>query len=160
MNMKRWGIVSAVGFGTMLLSNFVLQVGLPRILARGLVIAGTVVFFCGMIGIIAYSIKHPPLRCPACGTGLNYRYQRQPGIEDSRFGIGLGMVLIRSAAANHGGTVLIDRPEGGGTRITMTMAIRQNTALLKSPVIPPVMDNSREILTELSESLPWEFYQK
>ena len=88
------------------------------------------------------------------------RYQRQPGIEDSRFGLGLGMVLIRSAAANHGGTVLIDRPEGGGTRITMTMAIRQNTALLKSPVIPPVMDNSREILTELSESLPWEFYQK
>jgi len=77
--MKRWGIVAAVGFGTMLLSNFVLQVGLPRILAQGLVIAGTVVFFCGMIGIIAYSIKHPPLRCPACGTGLNSRYLRQPG---------------------------------------------------------------------------------
>ena len=79
MNMKRWGIVPVAGFGIMLLSSLVLRIGLPRILVQGLVIAGAVLFFCGMIGIIAYSIKHPPLRCPACGAGLSSRHLRQPG---------------------------------------------------------------------------------
>ena len=87
------------------------------------------------------------------------RYQRQPGIEDSRYGIGLGMVLIRSAAADHDGTVLIDCPEGKGTRITMTMAIRQDAPALKTPIISPSVDSYRQVLTELSESLPWEFYK-
>ena len=88
------------------------------------------------------------------------RYQRQPGIEDSRYGIGLGMVLIRSAAADHGGTVLIDRPDSGGTRITMTLAIRQEAPVLKTPLISPLVEGSPQVLTELSETLPWECYKK
>ena len=88
------------------------------------------------------------------------RYQRQPGIEDSRYGIGLGMVLIRNAATDHGGAVLIDFPEEKGTRITMTMAIRQDSPVLRTPVISPAADHYRQILTELSDCLPWECYQK
>lgn len=94
-------------------------------------------------------------------TSLFSRYLRQPGIEDSRYGIGLGMVLIRSAAANHGGAVLIDRPEGKGTRVSLTMAIRQNTGSpLRSPVLR--VDYAGEGdhgLIELSDCLPPAVYK-
>ena len=93
---------------------------------------------------------------------IHSRYLRQPGIEDSRFGIGLGMVLIRSTAALHGGTVLIDQPEGSGTRITMTMAIRQNSSgQLRSNVLRVDYSGERDHgLLELSESLPYSLYEK
>lgn len=89
------------------------------------------------------------------------QYLRQPGIEDSRHGIGLGMVLIRSAAANHGGTVLIDQPDGMGTRITVTFAIRQNTdTTLRSPILRVDYAGERDhALLELSESLPSHLYK-
>lgn len=88
------------------------------------------------------------------------RYLRQPGIEDGRYGIGLGMVLIRSAAANHGGAVLIDQPNDKGTRITMTMAIRQNTNnMLRSPTIRVDYAGERDHgLIELSDCLPISVY--
>ena len=90
------------------------------------------------------------------------RYQRQPGLEEGRFGIGLGMVLIRSTAALHGGTVLVDHPDRTGTRITMTIAIRKNTAgLLRSPTIRVDYSGERDHgLIELSDSLPAFLYEK
>ena len=89
------------------------------------------------------------------------RYLRQPGIEDSRFGIGLGMVLIRNAASAHGGTVLIDQPQGSGTRVTLTMTLRQSTATqLHSPVLRVDYAGERDhCLLELSESLPAFLYE-
>ncbi len=91
---------------------------------------------------------------------VHRRYQRQPGIEDGRHGIGLGMVLIRSAAAIHGGTVLIDHPEGAGTRITMTLAIRQDTGgNIRSPLLRIDYAGERDhALLELSDILPAELY--
>ena len=59
---------------------------------------------------------------------LYARYQREPAIEDSRFGMGLGMSLIHTAAATHGGTVLVDQPEDGGTRVTMTIRVSKAPA--------------------------------
>lgn len=90
------------------------------------------------------------------------RYLRQPTIEDSRFGIGLGMVLIRNAASSHGGTVLVDQPAGGGTRVTMTLAIRHNTATqLRTPMLQVDYTGERDHeLLEFSESLPAWLYKK
>lgn len=88
------------------------------------------------------------------------RYLRQPAIEDSRYGIGLGMVLIRSTAAQHGGTVLMDQPEGKGARITMTLAIRQNpTPMVRSAVLRVDYAGERDHgLIELSDCLPSSLY--
>ena len=90
------------------------------------------------------------------------RFLRQPGLYDSRQGIGLGMVLIRSAATAHGGTVLIEHPKDGGLRLTMTMEIRQNSSgVVRSPGL--LVDYAGEwdhSLIELSESLPSSLYNK
>ncbi len=93
-------------------------------------------------------------------SSVHNRYLRQPGIEEGRFGIGLGMVLIRSAAAIHGGTVLVDHPEGCGTRITMTLAIRQDVSnTVRSPLLRIDYAGERDhSLIELSDALPVQAY--
>ncbi len=89
------------------------------------------------------------------------RFQREPGLEDARFGLGLGMVMIRSAAAAHGGAVLIDEPEAGMTRTTMTLRLRQSKdTVVRSPVLR--IDYAGEwdhSLLELSDCLPAELYK-
>lgn len=89
-----------------------------------------------------------------------HRYKREPGLEDGRYGIGLGMVLIRSAAAHHGGTVLMDHPQGVGTRVTMTIAIRQSAeTMVRSGIYRFDYAGERDHgLIELADSLPYHVY--
>ena len=88
------------------------------------------------------------------------RFQREPGLHDRKWGIGLGMVLVRSVAAMHGGAVLVDRPNGKGNRVTLSMAITQaNGNQLRSPVLR--IDYAGEwdhCLLELSDVLSSELY--
>ena len=99
---------------------------------------------------------------PAVRASIHSRYLRQPGLEDGRFGIGLGMVLIRAAAAAHGGTVLMEHPEGRGTRITMTIDIRQDTTgMLRSKILKVDYAGERNHgLIELADALPTALYKK
>lgn len=100
-----------------------------------------------------------------CGIPENLRgsifclYTREPGLEDQS-GIGLGLVLVRSTAALHGGTVLVDHPRNEGTRITMTMAIRGGSGKeLRSPVLKVDYAGERDHwLLELADVLPVSLY--
>lgn len=89
------------------------------------------------------------------------RYLRQPAIEESRQGLGLGMLLIRAAAAAHGGAVLIDRPGKTGTRVTMTMTIQEpEKSTLRADRLRVDYAGERDhTLIELSDVLPPECYQ-
>lgn len=89
------------------------------------------------------------------------RHLRQPGIEDGRHGIGLGLVMIRAAATAHGGTVLIERNGETGTKLTMTLSIRKNlSGNLNNPILK--VDYSGEFdhaMIELSDVLPTSAFQ-
>ncbi len=89
------------------------------------------------------------------------RYRREPGLEDPRFGLGLGMVMIQSAASAHGGAVLIDEPEAQKTRTTMTLQLRQSKdSVVRAPILR--IDYAGEWdhgLLELSDCLPAELYK-
>lgn len=98
----------------------------------------------------------------ALGNNVFTRYLRQPNVEDARHGIGLGMVLIRSAAAIHGGTVLMESLPEQGTRLTMTLRIRQNTdPMVRSNTLHVDYAGERDhALVELSDILPVKLYGK
>lgn len=101
------------------------------------------------------------------GTGIEdsgdvfTRYLREPGLEDGLHGIGLGMALIRSAATLHGGAVLLDHPEGAGTRTSITIKITQSKATdVRSTVMRIDYAGERDhCLLELSDVLPAELYR-
>ena len=90
------------------------------------------------------------------------RHLRQPSLEESRHGIGLGMVLIRSAATAHGGTVLVQSSGKGGTKLTLTLAIRKELkGNLGSPRLK--VDYAGEYdhaLTELADVLSPDLFKK
>lgn len=90
------------------------------------------------------------------------RFLREPGLDDSRSGIGLGMSIVRSVAAAHGGTVLVEQPENEGARLTMTIAINQtNSNSIRTPVMLPVdyAGGRDHCLLELSDVLPASLYE-
>ncbi len=98
---------------------------------------------------------------PQIAGNIYNRYQRMPGLEDGRFGLGLGMVMIRAAAAAHGGTVLTERGTDFGMRQTMTISIRQSTdAMVRTPMIHVDYASERDhLLLEFADFLPPELYE-
>ncbi len=90
------------------------------------------------------------------------RYLREPAIEDSRIGMGLGMLYVCAAATAHGGTVLLRQPEGKGLSVTVTLSTKNDRlGMLHSNTIPIDYSGGRDhALLELSDVLPYELYEK
>ena len=89
------------------------------------------------------------------------RFQRQPQLEDPRHGIGLGMAIIRAVAAAHNGTVLLDTPEDGKVRISLSLPIRKiNHSQVHTPRFHMDYACDRDhVLLELSDLLPAAAYK-
>lgn len=68
------------------------------------------------------TVQNQPDGCP--GNLFFAGPRREPGISDGRCGIGLGMVLVRSAARIHGGTVLVQQTDTA-TAVTLTLRIKE-----------------------------------
>ena len=93
-------------------------------------------------------------------AGLFSRFLREPGMEDGRSGLGLGLTLVRAAAAAHHGTLLLNETCSGGIRATLSLPIRQDSVSLRSPALHIDYAGERDHgLIELSESLPCQLYR-
>lgn len=91
-----------------------------------------------------------------------HRFLREPGIEDSRYGIGLGMTLIRQAAVAHGGTFLFDSNKKNHVKVILTVSTsRKEPTTLRSPlqVIGGYTGGLDTLLIELSDVLPDSSYE-
>lgn len=92
-------------------------------------------------------------------AGTFSRFLREPGIQEGRSGLGLGLTLVRSAAAAHQGALLLQALPDGGVQATLTFPIRQEPGTLHSPTVRIDYAGERDHgLIELSESLPPELF--
>ncbi|MBQ4550858.1 MAG: HAMP domain-containing histidine kinase [Oscillospiraceae bacterium] len=86
-------------------------------------------------------------------------WRREPGIEDGKSGMGLGLKLVQLAAAAHSGTVWFDRLKGEGFQVILSLPIDQD-GVMRSPRYRVSYSGDRDpLLLELSDVLPPEFYQ-
>ena len=89
------------------------------------------------------------------------RFMRQPGLEDSSFGMGLGMMLVRSVASAHEGSVYVDNPSKKKRRVTMTLQVKESAdGDISSPIIriTDYAGGRDHALMELSDVLPSYLY--
>jgi len=90
------------------------------------------------------------------------RYLREPAIEDSRMGMGLGMLYVCAAASAHGGTVLLRQPEGKGLSVTMTLSTKaRQLGTFRSDIFQVDYTGGQDhALLELADVLSPELYKR
>ena len=72
------------------------------------------------------------------------------------------MALVQSVAAHHGGTVLVSQGRNGGTKVALSIAVRElDEPVLRSPrvLLADYAGNMDHTLLELSDVLPAKLYK-
>lgn len=111
---------------------------------------------------LVFSVKNKTVVDPAMlHEHLFDQFRREPGLDPMSAGIGLGMTIVRGAAAAHNGTLLFDIPEAQTIRFTLSIPIRKtNLTELHTPLITP-MDYAGgydHVKTELADVLSAELF--
>lgn len=99
---------------------------------------------------------------PSVQSNIFARFLREPGLGDGNEGIGLGMSIVRSVAALHRGTVLLEQPQDEGARLTMTIASNPiSDTVLHTPVMLPIdySGGRDKALLELADVLPTSIFE-
>ena len=86
-------------------------------------------------------------------------WRREPGIEDGRTGLGLGLKLVQLAAGAHGGTVFFDRLKGAGFQVILSLPVNQDTLVRSLRYRVSYSGDRDPMLLELSDVLPPEFFK-
>ena len=83
---------------------------------------------------------------------------REPGFGDDRWGVGLGLPLVRMIANLHGGTVVVNSEQGQGTTVTMSISRRLQPSdgdQVRSPIHQMEDHGGYDVhVLELSDALP------
>ena len=83
---------------------------------------------------------------------------REPGFGDDRWGVGLGLPLVRMIANLHGGTVVVNSEQGQGTTVTMSISRRLQPSdgdQVRSPIQQMEDHGGYDVhVLELSDALP------
>lgn len=95
-------------------------------------------------------------------TQLFDNYLRDPALEDSRLGIGLGLSVVRNIVSSHHGTLLVSQKTKKTISFTLSIPITEKSfQILKSPfgIKVDYSGGFDPILVELSDVLPDEIYE-
>lgn len=88
-------------------------------------------------------------------------FTREPSVNDSHSGIGLGLTIVHAVAASHKGTLLVEQPSDKSLRFTVSLSTTpSNVCRVKSPVLSVDYSGGFDpFLIELADILPPDLYE-